>query len=115
MLNTIITDIQCEAEKIVYLSEQTHEVNLFIIGRTITQLNAEIFESANPILRGRVIETLDAEVICDTQNWFDLKNVMTTYLTNLKAFKVGLIRREVYVVGLYKGRIIGVRSFAIET
>lgn len=113
---TTLGTIQAEAEEVQYLSEQTHDVNSFVIARSVTTLNQTTFQNANPFIFGKSIETFDAADICDRQgvDWATLKNILVN-LTDATAFKVGSIQREVYIVGLLNGHIVGVRTFAIET
>jgi len=115
MVEKTIGSIQRAADNLQYVSEQTHDVNVFVIGRGVLELNEETFNDANPFINGRAIETLDAGTICDRQGWDELKNYLTTELRELTAFKVGTTQREIYIVGLLDGYIVGVRSFAIET
>lgn len=115
MLKTIVGEIQTKADSLQYLSEQTHEVNVFVIGRGITELDEQTFNDANPFINGMAIQTLDAETILDRQEWFELKTLLLNELMHLIAFKVGTVKLEVYIVGLRDGHIVGVRSLAIET
>jgi len=115
MIEKTIGTIQGKANNLQYLSEQTHEVNVFVIGRGILELDEQTFNDANPFINGRAIETLDAETVCDRQGWFELKTFLLNELREVTAFKVGTTQIEIYVVGLLEGYIVGVRSFAVET
>ena len=119
-LGNLLAGIQDRADNLNYISEQDWDVNVFVIARQITQLSPANFQAANPFIAFQPIEEIDVEVFfsrpsLQTEAWTNLKNYLEANLTQLKVFKVGDVRREVYVVGLFQGHIIGVRTFAVET
>jgi len=119
-LGNLLAGIQDRADNLNYISEQDWDVNVFVIARQITQLSPANFQAANPFIAFQPIEEIDVEVFfsrpsLQTQGWTNLKNYLEANLTQLKVFKVGDVRREIYVVGLFQGHIIGVRTFAVET
>jgi hypothetical protein len=119
-LGNLLAGIQDRADNLNYISEQDWDVNVFVIGRNITILSPANFQAANPFIAYQPIEEINVEVFfsrpsLQTQAWINLKNYLEANLTQLEVFKVGDVRREVYVVGLFQGHIIGVRTFAVET
>ncbi len=119
-LGNLLAGIQDRADNLNYISEQDWDVNVFVIGRNITILSPANFQAANPFIAYQPIEEINVEVFfsrpsLQTQAWINLKNYLEANLTQLEVFKVGDVRREVYVVGLFQGHIIGVRIFAVET
>lgn len=119
-IGNLLAGIQRRAENLVYISEQEADVNAFVIGRNISFLDAETFRAANPKLLFEPIEDFDPETFFarlerKDKAWTRLRNYLETHLIGLKIFKVGIVRRDIYAVGLFRGRIIGIRTFAIET
>ena len=114
--------IQDLAKEVQFVSEQTHEVNAFVVGRYQSTLSASSFKAANPSLQN---ETVTAgsfdDVISNQENldssgaWSNLRTYLEENLSNVVLLKTGSTRREVYAVGLLDGHIVGVRSFAVET
>ncbi len=119
-LGNLLAGIQDRADNLNFISEQDWDVNVFVIGRNITQLSSANFQAANPFIVYQPIEEIDVEVFfsrpgLQTQEWTSLRNCLEANLAQLTVFKVGDVRREVYVVGLFNGHIVGVRTFAVET
>ena len=119
-LGNLVAGIQQRADPLVYISEQDWDVNVFVIGRNVSILNAETFLAANPFVAFEPIEEIAVdEFFTMLENrdarWTELRNYLEANLNSLRVFKVKNIRREVYAVGLFQGRIIGIRTFAIET
>ncbi len=119
-LGNLLAGIQERADNLNYISEQDWDVNVFVIARQITQLSPANFQAANPFIAYQPIEEIDVEVFfsrpsLQTQAWTNLRNYLEANLAQLTVFKVGEVRREVYIVGLFQGHIIGVRTFAVET
>lgn len=119
-LGNLLAGIQDRADNLNYISEQDWDVNVFVIARQITQLSPANFQAANPFIFSEPIEEIDVEVFfsrpsLQTQEWTNLRNYLEANLAQLTVFKVGDVRREVYIVGLFNGHIVGVRTFAVET
>jgi len=114
--------IQDLAENVQFVSEQTHEVNAFVVGRNQTMTTASSFKSAMPSLQNEtvVLESFD-DVVSAQENrdssgaWSTLRSYIEENLSNVVLLKTGTIQREVFAVGLLDGHIVGVRTFAIET
>lgn len=47
--------------------------------------------------------------------WLALQTYMNSKFSNVVVYRVGTVQVLYYAVGLYKGRIIGVRAVAVET
>ncbi len=119
-LGSLVAGIQERADNLVYISEEDWDVNVFVIGRNISVLDAETFRSANPKILFEPVEDFDvntffARLEKRDEAWTALRNYLEANLTSLKVFKVGNIRRDIYAVGLFQGHIVGVRMFAVET
>lgn len=119
-LGNLLAGIQERSEPLVYISEEDWDVNAFVIGRNVSILNAETFKAANPRVLYETVEEFDTETFfarLEKQDfrWTRLRNYLEANLTQIKVFKVGDVRRDIYVVGLFDGHIVGVRMFAVET
>ena len=119
-LGNLLGGIQERAENLTYISEEDWDVNAFVIGRNVQVLNAETFKSANPKVLYETVEDFPTEYFWarleqKDRRWTRLRNYLEANLTEIHIFKVGDIRRDVYVVGLFDDHIVGVRMFAIET
>jgi len=119
-LGNLLSGIQERSDSLVYISEQDWDVNAFVIGRNISVLDAEVFKQSNPKV---LYETVEEFPVNDfwwrleqkDYRWTRLRNYLEANLTQIHVFKVGDVRRDVYVVGLFDGHIVGVRMFAVET
>jgi len=119
-LGNLLSGIQERADNLIYISEEDWDVNAFVIGRNVQSLNAETFKQANPKVLYETVEDFPIEYFWQRleqkdYRWTRLRNYLEANLTQIHVFKVGDIRRDVYVVGLFDGHIVGVRMFAIET
>lgn len=119
-LGNLVAGIQERADNLNYISEQDWDVNVFVIGRNVSVLNAETFQAANPFIAFESIEEIPvddffARLEKRDAAWTNLRNYLEVNLSSLKVFKAGTIRREVYAVGLFQGHIVGIRTFAVET
>jgi len=114
--------IQELAENVQFVSEQTHEVNAFVVGRNQTTLDANSFKSANPALQNETVTAGSFDDVISAQEnrdlsgaWSTLRSYIEDNLSNVVLLKTGTIQREVFAVGLLDGHIVGVRTFAVET
>ncbi len=119
-LGNLVAGIQERADSLNYISEQDWDVNVFVLGRNISILNAETFLAANPFIAFEPIEEIPVdEFFTRLENrdaaWTNLRSYLEANLVSLKVFKAKSIRREVYAVGLFQGHIVGIRTFAVET
>lgn len=119
-LGNVLSGIQDRAENLVYISEEDWDVNAFVIGRNVSVLNAQTFKQSNPKVLYETVEEFPVNDFwsrLEQQNyrWTRLRNYLEANLTQIHIFKVGDVRRDVYVVGLFDGHIVGVRMFAVET
>ena len=119
-LGILVAGIQERADNLVYISEQDWDVNVFVIGRNVSILNAQTFQAANPFIAFEPIEEIPVdEFFSLLENrdaaWTNLRSYLEANLVSLKVFKAKNIRREVYAVGLFQGHIVGIRTFAVET
>jgi hypothetical protein len=119
-LGNLLAGIQDRADNLIYISEEDWDVNVFVIGRNVSVLNAESFQAANPFIAFASVEEIDVDAFFTRLEkrdaaWTNLRNYLEANLTSLKVFKVGNIRRDVYAIGLFQGHIVGIRTFAVET
>jgi len=119
-LGNLLSGIQERSDSLVYISEQDWDINAFVIGRNVSVLNTETFKQANPKVLYETVEDFPVNDFWQRleqkdYGWTRLRNYLEANLTQIHVFKVGDIRRDVYVVGLFQGHIVGVRMFAIET
>lgn len=119
-LGNLLSGIQERSDSLVYISEEDWDVNAFVIGRNVSLLNSETFKSANPKVLYETVEDFPGEYFWQRleqkdYRWTRLRNYLEANLTQIHVFKVGDVRRDVYVVGLFQGHIVDVRMFAIET
>jgi len=119
-LGNLVAGVQERADNLVYISEEDWDVNVFVVGRNVSILNAETFQAANPFIAFEPIEEVDVDDFFSRLEkrdaaWTNLRNYLEANLTSLKVFKARNVRREVYAIGLFQGHIVGVRMFAVET
>ena len=119
-LGNILSGIQERAENLVYISEEDWDVNAFVIGRNVSVLNAQTFKQSNPKVLYETVEDFPVNDFWSRleqkdYSWTRLRNYLEANLTQIRVFKAGDVRRDIYVVGLFQGHIVGVRMFAIET
>jgi hypothetical protein len=119
-LGNLLAGIQDRVENLIYISEEDWDVNAFVIGRNVSVLNVETFKQTNPKVLYETVENFPAEYFWwrleqKDRRWTILKNYLEANLTQIHVFKVGNVRRDIYVVGLFDGHIVGVRMFAVET
>ena len=119
-LGNLIAGIQERADNLTYISEQDWDVNVFVIGRNLSILNSETFQAANPFVAYQPIEEISIDEYFSRlqkqhEAWTTLRNYLEVNLTQLKVFKIGTVRREIYAIDLFQGHIVGIRTFAVET
>ena len=119
-LGNLVAGIQERADSLNYISEEDWDVNVFVIGRNVSILNAETFQAANPFVAFEPIEEIPVDDFFTRLEkrdaaWTNLRNYLEVNLGSLKVYKVKTVRREIYVVGLFQGHIVGIRTFAVET
>ena len=119
-LGNLLAGIQDHSDSLIYISEEDWDVNAFVIGRNVTILNAQTFKQSNPKVLYETVEDFPVNDFwsrLEQQNcrWTRLRNYLEANLTQIHIFKVGDVRRDVYIVGLFDGHIVGVRMFAVET
>ena len=119
-IGNVLSGIQERAENLVYISEEDWDVNAFVIGRNVSVLNAQTFKQSNPKILYETVEDFPVNVFWERleqkdYSWTRLRNYLEANLAQIHIFKVGDVRRDVYVVGIFDGHIVGVRMFAVET
>ncbi len=119
-LGNLLAGIQDRSDSLVYISEEDWDVNAFVIGRNVSVLNVQTFKAANPKVLYETVEDFPVNVFWERlelkdYRWTRLRNYLEANLTQIHVFKTGDIRRDVYVVGLFDGHIVGVRMFGVET
>lgn len=119
-LGNLLAGIQDRSENLIYKSEEDWDVNAFVIGRNLSGLNAQTFKQANPKVLYETVEDFPvndffARLEKQDCRWTILRNYLEANLAQIHVFKVGDVRRDIYVVGLFDGHIVGIRMFAVET
>ncbi len=119
-LGNLLAGIQDRSDSLVFISEEDWDVNAFVIGRNVSVLNAQTFKAANPKISYETVEEFPindffARLENQDYRWARLRNYLEANLTQIHVFKVGDLRRDIYVVGLFDDHIVGVRMFAVET
>ncbi len=119
-LGNVLSGIQERADNLIYLSEENWDVNAFVIGRNVLVLNSQTFKQANPKVLYETVEDFPVNVFWQRleqkdYSWTRLRNYLEANLTQIRVFKAGDVRRDIYVVGIFDGHIVGVRMFAVET
>lgn len=119
-LGNLLAGIQERAGNLVYISEQDWDVNVFVIGKNVSMLDTKTFRAAYPQVSSKEIEEFPLDVFFSRlekqdKSWAQLRNYLDLNLTQIRVFKMGEIRRDIYVVGLFQGHIVGIRTFSIET
>lgn len=119
-LGNLLAGIQDRTENLIYISEEDWDVNAFVIGRNVSILNAQTFKQSNPKVLYETVEDFPindffARLENKDFHWTYLRNYLEANLTQIHVLKVGDVRRDIYVVGLFDGHIVGMRMFAIET
>lgn len=116
----LLAGIAERADNLVYISEQDWDVNVFVIGRNISLLDTKTFRAAYPHILGKEIEEFPLDVFFtrlekQDKSWKNLRNYLESNVTQIHVFKIGDTRRDIYVVGLFQGHIVGIRTCSIET
>ena len=119
-LGNLLAGIQDRSDSLVYISEEDWDVNAFVIGRNVAVLNAQTFKQSNPKVLYETVEDFPvndffARLENQDARWTRLRSYLEANLVQIHVFKVGDVRRDIYVVGLFDGHIVGVRMFAVET
>jgi hypothetical protein len=114
----IYSTIQKKAEKVVFVSETDSDVNLTIGGRNLTQVNTANFIKAFPMYRYQIISERAVndfmtrfESRDDYECWFDLIQYLQTVLMDVQVFRTEHSDGEYFIIGLYQGRLVGVRMY----
>lgn len=127
----LTTQIKSAVEGLVYISETDSPMELFILPAA-RQKTRENKISHFKISLGRPIEELSVEPFFarlvidrewhteqqrqDVKKFRHLKALLEANLRDLRVFKVGHIRIDIYVVGIDpNGEIMGIRTNAVET
>lgn len=123
-IGDLVAGIQTRSEAVIYRSETESDANVFVAGRKVKTLSVASFRLAAHISEDTEIEEFDAATLWKTQigreetgdGWLTLKSYVESNLEGeIKVFKTGDVQRDVYIVGLFEGRIVGVKTFAVET
>ncbi len=119
-LGNVLSGIQEHAENLVYISEEDWDVNAFVIGRNVSILNAQTFKQSNPKVLYETVEDFPMEFFFarleqQDRSWTRLRNYLEENLTQIHVFKVSNVRRDIYVVGIFDGHVVGIRTFGVET
>lgn len=117
--NTLI-QLEQLSSNLTYTSETDSTVSNHLSPLTANILTTEEFLRVNLLPVDTIITEVDADQWFSRQAsfnplWLTLQSYMGGKFNNVVVYRVGTIQVLYYAVGLYKNRIIGVRSYAIET
>lgn len=128
---TLAEHIKNACEGLYYISETDAEIEPFVGQTSKSVTAAEILEQTDNAADSAVEERNFSDFfgrLTKTDDWFgdeekanalkfiSLKEVLEKNLRELKVFKVGKIRLDVYVVGLDENdKLLGIKSKAVET
>ena len=128
---SLIAKIENLCDGLFYISE-TDAVIVPFTGEKTEAVNGGVVLRQTGTAGDTPVEEVDFDVFFDRltriQDWFgeretkrakkfgELKKLLAENLSELKVFKVGRIRLDIYVVGLDRdGRLAGVKTKAVET
>lgn len=127
----ILEKISRTCDKLVYISEQDAPVTAFLSGRATDETvehNLQHFTSASDndleetdfdVFFKRLIAERDWHGPKETERakkFRALKSTLEDNLTDLRVFKFGRVRKDIFVVGRDKdNRLLGVRTESVET
>jgi hypothetical protein len=109
------------SDGLVFKTEIDGNVSVVSLGRS-QMLNADVLRAKLAIDPATPITDQSAESFFATVigldgsgRWENLISYMDDNLTNLRVYKVGVIRSDVFVVGLYRQQIIGIHFSIVQT
>lgn len=130
-LDKILSEISRACDGLVYISEQDAPITAFLSGRkpsekleeTLSFLSSKTGEEVEEVKFEIFFERLTADKDWhrarekEIANKFRvLKQTLKDNLSELKVFKIGRVRKEIFVVGRDKdNRLVGVRTESVET
>jgi hypothetical protein len=119
------------AEELYYISETDAEIEVFEGKQAEAVTKEEVLAQTNNSSDKPVVEKEFNEFftpLTEIQDWFgdeekataqkfaSLKNLLEKNLRDLKAFKIGKIQLDIYIVGLdANDKLLGIKTKAVET
>lgn len=108
---------------LIYISETDSELTVVRSREKVEPLTERNFLLSLGLDPATEIETLDLHQVFanpinhyrDGARWRALQNYLDANLKDVKVFKIGSIRRDVFAVGLKDGYAIGVHFVSVET
>lgn len=129
--NELTKKIEKIAEGLIYISETDAEISAFIGEKTETvtvkEVLKQIGDTTDPPVEERDFNEFFSR-LTKLQDWFgseeifiaekfaELKTLLEENLKDLKVFKIGKIKLDIYVVGLdNENNLTGIKTKAVET
>lgn len=129
--DSLVEKIRNAAEGLYYISETDAEIEVFEGKQAAAITKEEVLSQAGDSSDKAVSEKNFSDFfapLTEMQDWFGdeekasaqkfavLKDLLEKNLRDLKAFKVGKIQLDIYVVGLdANGKLLGIKTKAVET
>jgi hypothetical protein len=127
----LIKEISVAVDGLIYISETDAPIFPFTgcksIGAIKESLLAELGLEADTEVEERGFDEMFARFVT-IKEWFNenqrgeavrfqkLKTLLESNLTDLRVFKIGQIRRDIFFIGLdQENRLVGIRTSAVET
>ncbi len=121
-ISDLLLTFENASSDISFLSETDADVHNFVSPLTADRLTSEEFLRVNLMPNDTRIAVMDFDEWVEHQLLFDrngrwdhLRSTMSTKLGEVVVFKVGVIQIQYFAVGLYKRRMIGVRTYGVST
>ena len=121
-LSGLLIDIETRCQPLTVSSETESDVHAFVAPLPVIQLTPELFlesilrDHNTPIEVADFHDWIDSQVTKqNVEQWDNLRFFMIGRLTELVVYRVGTVNVDTYVVGLFNGRVVGIRTFEMRT
>ena len=119
-VSAALIDFEQKATRLNYLSETDAFVSSYAAPLAANVLTIEEFRRVNLTASSVPITEVDFEEWVGRQSnydnrWLTMYNSLQGQLGDVHLYRVGNIQIQYYAVGLLGGRLIGIRTFSIET
>ena len=127
----LANQIERACADLIYISETDAPVTSFV-GGPAANVNVETILAQTNLPTNTPVEEIDARAffsrLTKTERWhtdadrertkkfLELQTLLEEYLGDLKVFKIGRIRIDIYIVGIDQhGHLLGIKTQAVET
>lgn len=117
---SLLVELERASEGLVLTSETDADVHNYVSPAMGQVLTVEEFRTANFLTSDTVIEQVDATDwfklrTNDAGDWQNMQYLLNSKFKSITVFKVGTIQVQYYVVGVFNNRLVGIRTYAIQT